>query len=69
MNPENFSMSPETLYASVYLEHHGHVFSENFNAGDAIDTAAKMVCEFFDEELNWEEQIKFIRITGFSDWT
>jgi hypothetical protein len=62
-------VTPEVAYAGVYLERHGQQFGENFQAGEAIDKASKIICDFFDETEDWEHQIRRINILGYSDWT
>ena len=62
-------VTPEVVYAAGYLERLGGSFGETFGIGDAIDKAAKTLCDRFDETEDWARQIRRINILGYSDWT
>ncbi len=69
VSPDDFSMSPEVTYAAEFLRRHGEIFGHTFSTGDAVDKAAKTLCDRFDKTEDWARQIRRINILGYSDWT
>lgn len=58
------------LYAGEFLERRGEIFGHGFGIGDAISKATEMFLVYLEEELDWDEIKRSLKLKdGLGDWT
>ena len=60
----------EVLYAGEVLEKYGLILDMNFTVNNAIDKAAKLLTDLFEEDEDWRELRRIVRSMDIhQDWT